>query len=540
MLKGEKYMLKKIQSSVFRNGPIFFHEGLNVVLGDNQGSNSIGKSTLLMIIDFVFGGSSYIKKNKDTVRNLGHHFFEFILEFNSKQYYFRRSTKDFKEIEVCNEGFNKIDLWSMDDYKKFLHKMYMKENDSVKFRSCVGVFSRIAQKDNFFNSKPLKAVINSKEIDGVNLLIKLFNMYKSIEDIEKDIKTLDKKISIINGANRYKYIKKPTAKQYEANKKYIETNSKKLNEIALKLSIGFNDFLDVNYQEAQNELYEAKKQKEMITSKLERVNRNIESNLQIKKKSFEPLQEYFEGVNIKKLQEIEEFHKGINNILLEEFSKAKKSLENKLIEIEQQVQIIEEKILDTDAMKNIPNKLLEPLVELINKLNEKKQENSVYEEYISDKEDKEKKEVNLVSTKKDILYTIEVKINNKMKELNKYIYGEENKYPIFSIKEKEYFLTLPDNTGTARGYANLIIFDISILKLTIMPFIIHDSVMFKNIGNLPMGKIIEIYNNEKKQCFIAIDEINKFTDECQSMLYTKKVISLSDKDTLFIKDWTKE
>lgn len=149
-------------------------------------------------------------------------------------------------------------------------------------------------------------------------------MYKVIEDIEKDIKKLDKKISIINSANRYKYIKKPTAKQYEANKKFIETNSTKLNEVALNLSIGFNDFLDVNYQEAQNELYEAKKQKEMIISKLKRVNRNIESNLQIKKKSFEPLQEYFEGVNIKKLQEIEEFHKGINNILLEEFYKAKK------------------------------------------------------------------------------------------------------------------------------------------------------------------------------------------------------------------------
>ena len=533
-------MLKKIQSNVFRKGPIFFHEGLNVVLGDNQGSNSIGKSTLLMIIVFIFGGSSYIEKNKDTVRNLGHHFFEYVLEFNSKQYYFRRGTKEFKIIDVCDEKFIEIDSWEIDDYKKFLHKMYMEENDSIKFRSCVGIFSRIAQKENFFNSKPLKAVINSKEIDGINLLIKLFNMYNALEDIEKSIKDLNKKISTINSANKYKYIKKPTAKQYESNKKYIETNSTKLNEIALNLSIGFNEFLDVNYQTSQNELYEARKQKEMIVSKLKRVNRNIESNLQIKKKSFEPLQEYFEEVNIVRLQEIEEFHKGINNILLEEFYKAKKGLENRLIEIEQQIQAIEEKILDTDIAKNIPNKLLEPLVELINQLNEKKQENDVYEEYISNKEEKENKEANLIRSKKEILYSIECKINNKMKELNKYIYGEANKYPIFTIKEKEYSLTLPDNTGTARGYANLLIFDISILKLTILPFIIHDSVMFKNIGNLPMSKIIEIYNNEKKQCFIAIDETNKFNNECQSILYAKKVISLSNEDTLFIKDWTKE
>ncbi len=533
-------MLKQIQSSVFRKGSIFFHEGLNAVLGDNQGSNSIGKSTLLMIVDFIFGGRSYIDKNKDTVRNLGHHFFEFVLEFNGELYYFRRGTEEFKVVEVCNETFTNIEIWSIDEYKNLLHKMYMKKNDSIKFRSCVGVFSRIAQKDNFFNSKPLKSVVNSKEIDGINLLIKLFNMYKVIEDIEKDIKKLNKIISIVNSANRYKYIKKPTFKQYEANKKYIETNSIKLNEIALHLSMSFNDFLDVNYQETQNQLYEAKKQKEMITSKLKRVNRNIERNIQVKKKSFEPLQEYFKEINIKKFQEIEEFHTGLNNILLEEFHKAKQSLEKKLKEIEQQIQDIEQKILDTDIKENIPSKLIEPLVELITQLNEKEQENSVYKEYVSNKQDKEKKEADLVSNKKDILCNIEVKINNKMKELNKYIYGEENKSPTFKVEEREYFLTLPDNTGTARGYANLIIFDISILKITILPFIIHDSVMFKNIGNVPIAKIIEIYNGEKKQCFIAIDEVNKFTDECQSLLYAKKVINLSDKDTLFVKDWTKE
>ena len=37
--------------------PIRFHAGLNAVLGDDNGSNSIGKATLLMILDCVFGGS---------------------------------------------------------------------------------------------------------------------------------------------------------------------------------------------------------------------------------------------------------------------------------------------------------------------------------------------------------------------------------------------------------------------------------------------------------------------------------------------------
>ena len=34
---------------------IRFHEGLNTILGNETGANSIGKSTFLMILDFVTG-----------------------------------------------------------------------------------------------------------------------------------------------------------------------------------------------------------------------------------------------------------------------------------------------------------------------------------------------------------------------------------------------------------------------------------------------------------------------------------------------------
>ena len=60
---------------------IVFYEGLNAIVGDDIASNSIGKSTMLMIIDFVFGGDDYISKNHDVVDNLGHHDFRFIFNF---------------------------------------------------------------------------------------------------------------------------------------------------------------------------------------------------------------------------------------------------------------------------------------------------------------------------------------------------------------------------------------------------------------------------------------------------------------------------
>ena len=48
-------MLKKIICDIFLEKEVIFHEGLNAIVGDDVASNSIGKSTMLMIIDFIFG-----------------------------------------------------------------------------------------------------------------------------------------------------------------------------------------------------------------------------------------------------------------------------------------------------------------------------------------------------------------------------------------------------------------------------------------------------------------------------------------------------
>ena len=43
-------MLVEIKSDIFREKTIKFHSGLNIVLGDEKASNSIGKPNLLLII----------------------------------------------------------------------------------------------------------------------------------------------------------------------------------------------------------------------------------------------------------------------------------------------------------------------------------------------------------------------------------------------------------------------------------------------------------------------------------------------------------
>ena len=75
-------MLKEIKSEQFIENPIKFSNGLNAVLGDDISTNSIGKSTLLMIIDFVFGGKSFITNDSGVIQKLGHQNFLFKFEFD--------------------------------------------------------------------------------------------------------------------------------------------------------------------------------------------------------------------------------------------------------------------------------------------------------------------------------------------------------------------------------------------------------------------------------------------------------------------------
>ena len=69
-------MLIEITSPVFKEKgkerpPIRFKEGLNVVLGKEDGENSIGKSSAMLAIDFAFGGNSYLVS--DGVKHIGNH-----------------------------------------------------------------------------------------------------------------------------------------------------------------------------------------------------------------------------------------------------------------------------------------------------------------------------------------------------------------------------------------------------------------------------------------------------------------------------------
>lgn len=173
-------MLKEIKSEQFIENPIKFSNGLNAVLGDDISTNSIGKSTLLMIIDFVFGGKSFITNDSGVIQKLGHQNFLFKFEFDQIDFYFKRNTENPEVVSFCDNEYNTLTENTVEDFTKTLKEKYNIKNAFLSFRSIVSPFSRIWGKDNYNVDKPLQAFVKESESTAITNLIKLFNLYETI------------------------------------------------------------------------------------------------------------------------------------------------------------------------------------------------------------------------------------------------------------------------------------------------------------------------------------------------------------------------
>ena len=65
--------------------------------------------------------------------------------------------------------------------------------------------------------------------------------------------------------------------------------------------------------------------------------------------------------------------------------------------------------------------------------------------------------------------------------------------------------------------------------------------MLKQIEDIAIEKILEIYSNSEKQVFIALDKSSSYSRRSQEILNDKRVLELgTDGNELFGKSWSKK
>lgn len=533
-------MLTEIYCDRFRHKTISFRAGLNVVLGDENGTNSIGKSTLLMVVDFALGGNSLIEHNGDVVSELGDHDYRFSFQFGSESFRFQRGTADSGTVYVCDELYGIISTKTVEEYRSFLMAGFGITLEDISFRALLGPYLRIWGRGNDDARFPLHAFKAQPPRECINNLIKTFDLFGTIRDLQLSLTEKEKESSALRNAVAASILPKLGKKEYAKNLVSIDELEQQLDEIRSNLALYATSIADI----VNREMVEQKQRRDglletrsRLEASLRRVRRNLESNRHIKSAHFDGLIHYFPDVNQTRLVEVEEFHSEVAKLLRAELRDSERSLSDRLIEVDQHIAEVDSTISEALKRVNEPTAVLDRVVGLSNSLQAAKDQNRFYELGLALKESIAKLKISLSDEKVRVIERIEESLNDGMRATASAIFGEGRKNPRLTLREASYAFEVHEDTGTGAAFVALILFDLTMFDETQLPVIAHDSLIFKNIENDSVSKLIRFYAEFAKQSFVAIDEAEKYGPDTAEFLRRCSVVVLSDDALLYDTDW---
>lgn len=536
-------MLVEMRSEVFRQGPVAFREGLNVVLGDENATNSIGKSSLLMVVDFAFGGGSLLDHNKDLVVELGHHYYFFTFKFGSETYRFRRGTNDPELVYRCAADFALEDAMTIDDYTAFLKAAYGIELEDISFRSLVGLYMRVWGKENLDVHHPLHVIPAQAASECVNNLVKTFGKYGEIRELAAKLAQKEDERNALQKAFRNKIVPRIGKKERKANAERIAQMELEIQEIKVSLAK-----FATNIGELVNrEVLELKIQKDKllasklnVESKLTRIKSNLQNNRHVKSANFDGLINFFPSINQDRLVEVEEFHSKLVGLLRSELKASERELQAQLERITTEISEIDLRLGQVLKAIDQPAVVVDRVYNLANNLSTARHENKLFDTAEKFKEEVKELRDSLSAGKEKVLDLVQRQINDEMRRIVSLVFGAERKSPSLKLRDSSYNFEVYEDTGTGTAYAGLVIFDLAVFLLTVLPAIAHDSILYKNIENDSVSRLFKVYAETRKQSFVAIDEIAKYGKETVDLLNGRCVLQLSNDSVLYVKDWRKK
>ncbi len=368
--------------------PIRFHAGLNAVLGDDNGSNSIGKSTFLMILDFVFGGSDYVKKCVDVQENVKEHTICFAFNFGGQMYYFSRNTVDYNNVLKCNAEYQALpdeEPLSLQKYGDFLCEQYALTAEGITWRGAIARFIRVYKRDTLDEERPLRSSKDEKTSDAIKGYMRLFDRYSSVEaQIKQAAAAEDEKETFRKSTQEYNHIR---AAKNDKEKKANEARITELEQREQGLIDDSNrGLLDLDSMTAQrlSELNEAlinyRRQRALIQTQLNSVRRDMTGERRSFKKTFTDLERFFPNEEFHTLEEIESFHQKLTKILTQEFTETERSLATTYVLLGNEIASIKEQITEIKNVPNVSQAILREFAQITTELNNLRKANENYDE----------------------------------------------------------------------------------------------------------------------------------------------------------------
>lgn len=533
-------MLLEIKCDKFRQGVVKFGHGLNVVLGDENATNSIGKSSLLMVIDFVFGGNTLLKHNVDIIKELGHHDYNFAFEFDGERYNFRRSTLVPENVFSCDSAYEVESTMQLSRFTTFLKRAYGLAEPDQSFRSAVGLHLRIWGKSNLIPDRPLHTEPRQSTRDCVENLIKTFGVYGAISDRENALRVADANLKLVRAAGNSDLIPKVTKSRYLHAQTQIASLESDLEDIRRNLAAYATNLGAV----INEEILDLKLRKDdllqrrvNLAGRLQRLDRNLGGRRSLRSAGFQELRRFFPEINVERLAEVEAFHDGVARILKQQLQDAKVMITDELKSIDAELASIDQQMAAALSSIDKPESLVDHVYKVSLSLEEAKADKLGYEREAEHVLAYRNAKDALADEKHRILNDIASTINTGMREIVSEAAGDDRKSPHLALDDASYSFEVHEDTGTGTAYFGLVVFDLAVFRSTSLPVIAHDSILFKNISNDSVAHLVDLYGQSQKQSFIALDEISKYGSKAVRMLENRCVARLSNDSVLYVKDW---
>lgn len=533
-------MLYEIYCDQFCQKHIIFNSGLSVILGNNTGDNSIGKSTFLLIVDYVFGGSTY-GKSADILNNVGSHDIFFSFVFDKETFRFCRNSTHTHTVWKCNDFYEKTEEIKIDDYCKWLNSKYEISLPDLTFRDTVGRYIRVYGKNNCDERHPLHYLATEKADKACYALLKLFDAYAPLKTIEAEAQQSESELSTYKKAQASQFIAKITKKIYNQNEKNIDLISAQIEDLSTGLEHGLLDVDAVASEQAvyiKQLLSRARRAKSRVQAKWNRLDENGAYSFSSTRDTFADLQHFFPDVEIAHLEEIEGFHKTISSVFKAELREERSKLEKELAEYDQIIHEYEAQLQELVQNPKLTKVILTRHAELLHEKDRMQKENDAYIKLQQLKANRNADAERLNAIKQQQFALVSSQMNKEMNSINNVIYNGSYNAPVLSFTDKGYVFFTPDDTGTGIAYKGLVVYDLAVLKLTKLPILVHDSVVLKQISDDAIEKIIELYSSCGKQVIIALDKQDSYSEKTARLLSDSAVLRLtSNGQELFGRSW---
>lgn len=290
--------------------------------------------------------------------------------------------------------------------------------------------------------------------------------------------------------------------------------------------------------EIKKYLSNARRKRNIIINRLATLNDNYNYQFSITKDNLKEIKEFFPDINLNKITEIETFHNEISNIFKQEIKQEKNNLLKQVSEYEELIKIFEKELNSLIQNPNISKLTLQRYSDLLKSIEKMEKENDSFLKLQNLETIKKTCEEGLQKIEKEQFAILALQINDKMKELNDFIYNSQYNAPVISFGNNSYTFFTPNDTGTGIAYKGLVVFDLSVLCLTKLPLIVHDSIILKQISDEAIEKILELYISCGKQVVIALDKQDSYTEKVSKILNDYAVLKLAPNgDELFGRSW---